>query len=164
LTNFRAVLAHDLESSLEDGPGERPVDRLRAFSKAPRLGTLLWRLKYDLDPYVYKQAVLLLANRARCKTPITRRLCELAIREWMDQHCRACRGARELIAGDRRLICPTCQGTGLHRHSDRSRAIFMGMEAGTWKKWAKKLADVSEHLTAAERRVNVQMHVELRTE
>ena len=155
--NFRASLGHDLESSLESSYHEMPVDRLGAFSRSSRLGTLLWRLKYAYDPTVYWRAVDMLA----LETSAGLRLCELVLREWLDQNCPACSGARELIAGDKRIVCPSCDGLGLKRHSDHARARFMGYSIASWRKHAHLYKRVLERLTHADRQVSATMHAEL---
>ena len=156
--NFRSSLGHDLASTLESSSyHEMPVDRLGAFSRAPRLGTVLWRLKYAYDPTVYWRAVDLLSR----ESSVGLRLCELVIREWLDQNCPNCNGAMELIAGDRRIVCPSCDGSGVKRHSDHARAAFMGLSLTQWRTHAPRYKRALERLTRAERLVSATMHAEL---
>lgn len=155
--NFRASFGHDLQSTLESGSHEMPVDRIAAFSRASRLGTLLWRLKYGFDASVYQRTADLLATEAHT----TSKLAEMLIREWLNPACEACRGAQELILEDRRILCPKCGGLGLKRYSDHARARFMEMSVEDWRKLSNQVKRVMEALTRAERLVSATMHAEL---
>ena len=159
--SFRSSLGRDLSSSLESSYHEMPVDRIAAFSRAGRLGTLLWRLKYGHDPAAWRRTVNLLAVDAGIPTDQGRRLCGMVIREWLDPNCPDCNGARELIAGDRRIVCPRCEGLGLRRYSDHARARFMGIPVAHWRALSGLYSRVLERLTHAERQVSATMHIEL---
>ena len=66
-------------------------------------------------------------------------LCELAIYEWLSSNCLTCNGARELVIGEKRVICDTCKGTGLRRHKDRDRAGYLKVSMATIRKGSKNL-------------------------
>lgn len=155
--NFRSAFGRDLQASLESGPVECPVDRIAAFSRAPRLGTLLWRLKWGFDATVYKLTIKLLAEEAHTSL----KMAEMLIREWLNPNCEACGGARETILGDRRILCPKCQGLGLKRYSDHSRARFMDMTLEEWREISGQVKRVTQRLNRAERLVSSTMHYEL---
>lgn len=154
---FKASFGRDLTSSLESGVQEMPVDRIAAFSKAPRLGTLLWRLKWGFDATVYKRTIELLAEEAHTSM----KMAEMLIREWLNPNCESCNGAKELILEDRRIQCPKCQGLGLKRYSDHARARFMDMRLEDWREISPQVKRVTQRLNRAERLVNSTMHYEL---
>ncbi len=135
-----------------------PVDRLGAFSKGSRLGTLLWRLKYGQDPKCYKPAVLLLAKEMSLQSHIGTRLCEMAVHEWLLPHCPTCQGARELIIGPKRIVCLECDGYGVKRYSDQERDNFLGSR---FKPWGRKYGRVQSRLTGEDRAINPKMIEEL---
>jgi len=154
---FKASFGRDLTASLESGVQEMPVDRIAAFSRASRLGTLLWRLKWGFDATVYKRTTELLADEAHTSP----KMAEMLIREWLNPNCEACRGAKETILCDRRILCPKCQGLGLKRYSDHARARFMDMRLEDWREISGQVKRVTQRLNRAERLVNSTMHYEL---
>jgi len=135
-----------------------PVDRLGAFSKGSRLGTLLWRLKYGQDHKCYKPAVLLLAKEMSLQSLIGTRLCAMAIHEWLLPHCEVCRGAREMIIGPKRIVCLECEGYGVKRYSNRERDQFLGSR---FKPWGKKYGLVQVRLSSEDKAINPKMNEEL---
>lgn len=82
----------------------------------------------------------------------------MALSEWLLPHCETCRGAKEMIAGPKRIICPTCEGYGVKRYSDRERQLFLGFK---FKPFAKKYARIVAMLTAHEKGVNPVMNEQL---
>lgn len=169
--NFRELIGRDLHDDLETDYHETPLDRIGAFSKGGRLGTLLWRLKYGKDLTCFKPAALLLAKDTSMESPIGRRVCELAISEWLLPECDTCRGAKEMIVGPKRIVCPSCEGYGVRRYSDseRDRILRRGEtpeEIRRWrnvrfKPWTKKFAAICEELTKSARAINPKMNTEL---
>ena len=160
--NFRSVIGHDLQSTLESSDHhEMPVDRLAAFSRAERLGTLLWRLKWGHDATSFQPAVEGLSEATGQRSALGVRLCGMLVWEWLNPNCENCKGARELIAGERRIVCPKCEGLGIKRYSDRERARYMNMSLEKWRKLSGKVKPVVEVLTKAERQVSARMHLEL---
>lgn len=156
--NFREIIGRDLASSLEADYSEVPIDRIGAFSKASRLGTLLWRLKFSHDAAAYKPAVLLLAKYEQLGTPIGTRLVELAIKEWLLPQCQFCNGAKEMIIGLKRVICPQCEGYGMRRYTDRERNAFLG---SPFKGWRRKYNRMWSNLGGNEKIVNPVMDAQL---
>lgn len=156
--NFREIIGRDLASSLEADYSETPVDRVGAFSKGARLGTLLWRLKYGKDMSCFKPAAFLLAKEAQLQTAIGFKVCELAISEWLLPECETCRGAREVIFGPKRIICPACDGYGVKRYTNRERDSFLGSR---FKPWIRRYEKACAELTARARSINPTMNAEL---
>lgn len=156
--NFRELIGRDLPSSLEADYYERPIDRIGAFSKGNRLGTLLWRIKYGKDLSCFKPAALLLAKETQLQTPIGYRVCELAISEWLLPECETCRGAREVIFGPKRIVCPSCEGYGVKRYENWERSRFIG---SSFKPWVRRYGKVCDELTAKARSINPTMSAEL---
>lgn len=122
---MRESVAAALGANLDDDPWrERPLDRVAAFCFADRLGTLLWRCKYQNDAKAYKPASLLLARELPQGMTLgfRRRLASQALTEWIFPVCRRCFGAKEVVIGNLRATCPACNGLGLHRWGDLERA------------------------------------------
>lgn len=156
--NHRAMLSHDLGSTLESSYHEMPVDRLGAFSRGTRIGTLLWRLKYSHDAASYKPVVYLIAKQQSLESPIGMRLVEMALREWMLPQCQTCLGARELIVGPKRIICTDCGGYGFKRYSNRERDKFLGCR---FKPWHKKYNKVWAVIVGGDRTTSWTMNEQL---
>lgn len=126
---MRESIAAALYSGLDDAPErDTPVTRIAAFSRAPRLGTLLWRLKYANDAAAHKPAMLIIASKLpRHMTQTFRqKVATAALREWLHDSCRVCNGARELVTETLRIACTGCGGHGKHRYSDREREGLLG--------------------------------------
>lgn len=120
---MRESIGSSLDKSLLDRAENAPVVRIAALAKAPRLGSMLWRLKYGADAACYKTAALLHARRLPRYIGHTmrRQAAETALREWLSDLCHTCLGAREMMIGERRVVCGTCNGLGMRRYSDRDR-------------------------------------------
>lgn len=156
--NYRALIGRDLTSTLESDYHEMPVDRIGAFSRGSRLGTLLWRLKYSHDASAYRPATLLLAKRESLQSTVGLRLVEMALNEWLLPQCSTCHGARELIVGPRRIICIECKGYGVKRYSNRERDSFLGFR---FKPWARKYAHLWATLTGEDKQISPVMDWQL---
>ena len=156
--NFRELLGKDLPDTLESDYREMPIDRIGAFSRGSRLGTLLWRLKYASDASCFKPAVFLLAKGTSLQSEIGKRVCAMAVSEWLMPNCLTCFGAKEMIFGQKRVTCPDCEGHGVKRYADKERDRYLGSR---FKPWAKKYAAVMALLTGAEKSVNPVMHDQL---
>lgn len=162
MSNFREVMGGAFGSDdLSTKVWESDLDRIAAMGFSNRLGSLLWRLKYGNDPRSYRPALLLLAKSAKSGFPVGKRLCELAIKEWCMPQCEVCRGAKEIIVEDLRIVCKGCDGIGIRRYSNRERERLAGLPSGSWPGWAKKYRHVWEVMTDAERRVNVCLNIQL---
>lgn len=130
---MREAISKTLSSSLvwDDSEHERAIDKLTAFSYSDRLGTLLWRVKYFNDASSYKPAVLILAKRLpRLNRGIAIKVSDQALREWLNNFCGACNGAKEIRSGDHVITCPTCNGGGVRKYTDRERAAAVGANMG----------------------------------
>lgn len=157
MTDFRATLSTTLNGSLQPAEHEANVDRLGAFAvSTTRLGSLLLRLKYDADSTCHRPAIIELATLAGS----TIELAELAISEWYDQKCRRCRGA-QLTINKKHVTCPKCNGTALHRVSDRERAAYLRCSIGKAKQYDKALKNLHKTISEHEGPVNGRMNREL---
>lgn len=158
MTNFRASLSHTLSGSLQDAQErETAIDRVRAFSTAPRLGTLLYRVKYALDGSALKPAIAKLAEVA----DVTPEIADLAIHEWVSPECRSCRGAQELIIDQKRVKCPKCEGLGVHAYDDKERSIYLRCSIGVAKQCRAAISKAHATITAHDIAVNGRMNREL---
>lgn len=156
--NFRELIGRDLPDSLEVDHHEMPIDRIGAFSRGSRMGTLLWRLKYGHDASCFKPAVFLLVKEAQLKSAIGTRLCSMAITEWLLPQCGTCNGARELIIGPKRIVCEDCKGYGVKRYSDRERDAYLGAR---FKPWRSKYSKALGLLTGNDMSVNAVIAYQL---
>ena len=124
---MKESIAVALHKSLQDIAGtDCAVTRLHAFSKAPRLSTLLWRLKYGLDVSVLEETASMIARelparrftmRPRVKILSARK----ALLEWLNEKCETCGGRGSMQLADRTINCQQCGGLGLRRYSDEDR-------------------------------------------
>jgi len=159
VSNFREGISRTLNSGLQDGPEdtERAVDRLRALSTAPRLATLLFRLFYDNDSTVLDQAIAELSRVAQKPS----KLVEMALHEAMAPNCRRCNGARELIIGERRIVCSSCEGTGLHRYTNNWRASYLRCSVSEAKRHGAAMQHIHDVIGTYDRLCNAAMSFKL---
>jgi len=162
---MRESVAAALNSSLDsDDMHERPVDRLGAFSKSERIGTLLWRVKYDNDARSYKPALLLLTRlflRRGEGRQFVQGLCKCVLDEWLMDKCRHCGGSGQILANQTLMTCHQCSGTGIHRFTDRQRAKSLHMKIEQVEKLNKRLGLIHDFLGDMDRKVNVRTLIEL---
>lgn len=126
----RAVNSSDLE--MEEYVTD--VDRVAAMSAGSHLGSYLLRVRDGGQVEFAHRAMLILAKRVIKRHHIARTMAEAiaaqALIEWVRPHCRACGGARELMIDSKPTPCPTCGGSGVHRHSDSERRAIIGAWGG----------------------------------
>ncbi|MDE3022985.1 MAG: hypothetical protein KGI54_14195 [Pseudomonadota bacterium] len=165
MPNMRESVTAALNSSLDsDEMHERPIDRLGAFSKSKRLGTVLWRLKYDNDPRCYKTAIFLLTKAMRKhgeSRELCEKLCQCALDEWLVDKCLHCGGGGQVIFSQRLVNCMECSGTGIRRTSDKDRMKALKMNAEQVQKLGKRLGAIHDLIGEWDRKVNVRTMIEL---
>lgn len=123
----RASSSGDLES-IDGRLGD--VERIAAMAFGPRLGSLLIRYRDGGQERWRREAILLVAHRVarkvRTNSDLSVKIATQALNEWDMPHCKTCGGSRELMAGDVRVICQSCNGVGVHRYSDSDRQSAIG--------------------------------------
>lgn len=112
---------------------------LGALAHAPPLGRALWRYAYAGQEAAGLEARYLLVREARMRwqwppTAFLGHLAALAVLEWSNRQCVRCDGRGEYIGAQLRVSCELCGGTGLRRHSNRSRREFMTAASEPWNK------------------------------
>ena len=99
-----------------------------------------------LQPKSYNQLIYALSNALKAQVSfrninraMTHKICKLVVFEATFVHCHGCNGAKEIKNDKKLFICPTCNGSGLHRHNDRERAKALELtEEAYLKGWDKK--------------------------
>ena len=159
--SYRSSLSRTLHGSLEgsDSDHQSNLDRLTAFSLATRLGTLLYRLKYDLDSSVHNDAVSALRQAAG----VSLEAASVAISEWLDPNCKRCGGKAQMKVAEKLILCPACTDhPGKHRFSDQSRASFLRVSLGTAKRMSGAIRRAHETIGSADRHVSGTMSAQLK--
>jgi len=158
----------------QDSEHEAPIDRIGAAAFGPALGRVLWRIRYAGETALATIATQMLANKMRRRWGIPRsademtfveRCCQQAMTEWYDPACRTCRGAGEVTEGELRIVCPTCDGEGLHRYADphRQATIFGNSipDPAVWAVWDGRLREAHAALCSADTEVALEMRRQL---
>ena len=159
--SYRSSLSRTLHGSLEgsDSDHQSNLDRLTAFSLSTRLGTLLYRLKYDLDSSVHNDAISALRQAAG----VSLEAASVAISEWLDPNCKRCGGKAQMKVAEKLILCPACQDhPGKHRFSDQSRASFLRVSLGTAKRMSGAIRRAHETIGSADRHVSGTMSAQLK--
>lgn len=142
----RAVNSKNLEMEAY----ETDVDRVAAMAAGSHLGSYLLRVRDGGQVEFAHRAMLILARKVIKRHHVARTMAEAistqALIEWVRPWCRACGGARELMIDSKPTPCPTCGGSGVHRHSDAERRSAIGA-------WGGRVEDgfnyVSREITSA---------------
>lgn len=148
-----ALTSHNLASSFVR---ETNVDRLLALAFTDRFGSYLWRLKWANDARSYAPALWLLSRRMyrKCEVRSTiRLLCEVVLREWIEDVCTTCggRGTVDPTPTSVKTPCSVCGGSTLRRHSDLNRMRRMGFSMETYRKWERRFSIAHEKIADADR-------------
>lgn len=167
MVNLREALAVTSLASLEwSAERERAIDRVAASGKCPPLGLSLWKARYMLEAAAYRNArdglfKLCRDRYTREKPEILVKLVDQSLHEWLSSACAECNGATEVMAGDLRVICSVCRGSGVKRYSDEERARAMGLSYALVKFNSPRFGWLIEQMSALDRAVNEQMNIEL---
>ena len=151
---MRARIGRAVNSSdLLDHVYECDVDVVGALAFASMAGSRLLRGAYGLDAGALRSLVLTLTRRAARRRgmvgPVAKRIAIQALREYVLPRCRVCLGAREQIAGSLRVVCPLCEGSGLHRYSDRERAEALGESVQDYRRhYAASLTELVRYVAS----------------
>lgn len=162
-------------SNLDEGPHERPVDRLHALasaqieranrtaraSKLAALGVSLIALKAANRADEHERAVARLAECLAWVKPIRgedfrMRVSRQAVMEHCIDFCPTCNGTGEVRAQDgidgaqRMKPCPECGGHGRRRYTDDERRINMLLRAEEYRDGARMMAEAMSFIAIAE--------------
>ena len=114
----------------------------------------------------YEEAIsgLLLRFRDRYKAEssnVAFRVVNQSLDEFLFPFCTKCLNAKEIMFGELKIVCPSCNGSGLRRFSDTSRATAMQLSYGLTKKLAHKIRWVYELCAGLDAAVNAEMNEQL---
>jgi hypothetical protein len=144
---MKEALAHAMNSSdLEAHEWDCSLDKLHALGITAinnDIGTLAIRFIDAGQAKSYKQLVYALAKKAsiefKCSRDMMNKLSEQAVKEAVFPFCRACQGRGEVNNGEKVHVCPSCNGSRYHAHSDLERANAIGVDIEAYHKgWAKR--------------------------
>lgn len=167
MANLREAYAATCLASLEmDAERERAVDRVAAAGRCPTLGLNIWKARYQLESKAYKEALGGLQAHYRGRygadTPETAaRVVEQAFHEFLSAMCRDCQGAKELMAGELRVVCQTCEGSGIRRYTDFERARSMQISMQRVRLLGHKLQWTLSEMQSLDNQVNTIISAEL---
>ena len=142
MANLREAYAGTVLAGLQwDETRERAVDRVAAGGRAsPEID--IWKAAYGLEAGAYRRLEVRLLRVFSKRYPLEvngARIVSQALHEYLSPHCTSCRGAREVVVGERRVVCPSCNGGGIRRYGDAERAQSMGLSYGLTKRLAHKI-------------------------
>jgi hypothetical protein len=166
LSNLREAYAATATASLEwSEQRERAIDRVAAAGLAPRLGMDIWRARYQLSLQSFRDAhkglVELYRNRYKSDPDMAFRIVDEALSEFMGPACTSCNGAREMILDQLKIVCTTCEGSGLRRYSNFERARRMQVSIRRVETINGKLAWLHGEMGSLDKAVNTILAAEL---
>jgi hypothetical protein len=167
MSNLREAYAATATASLEwSEQRERAIDRVAAAGLAPRLGMDLWRARYQLSLQSFRDAHqgLVQLYQTRYKSETTDMACRIvdeALSEFMGPACTSCNGAREMILDQLKIVCTTCEGSGLRRYSNFERARRMQVSMRRVETINGKLAWLAGEMGSLDKAVNTIIAAEL---
>ena len=152
-------------SHLQEKEFTGAIDRVHALGLSNGLGSDMLRFKDGLQPKSYNQVLYGLVGKTKGKMSrgMATKLAELAIHEAVFHFCPECKGAKEMIVGPLRITCRSCEGSGVRRHTDASRAVFLGVTIPVYQKlWEAHLYRVAMILDNYYRAAIVSAQIRMR--
>lgn len=159
MSDLREALAMTSLASLEWADHEKAIDRVAASGKASPLGVNLWKARYMLEVKAYQSTreglIALYRERFRREEPrVIASVIDQCLHEFLSPFCVSCSGARELMAGDLKVVCETCDGTGVRRYGNEDRARAMKISFGLVKRLEHKFRWLLGEMQGLDRDVN----------
>jgi len=164
LSNLRESFASTHHANLGWNPDhERAIDKVAASGLCDELGVLLWKAKYMSESEAYKKArrMLINAHSERFSNEargIVDAVVEQCLHEYISDMCSWCKGAKEIMAGDKRVICDGCGGFGIKRYTDHERARAMKQSLGRVKVIQRQFRFLTELIGTQDGKVNTQLN------
>ena len=150
MSDLRMLIVKALQGldMVDDPLRETGLDRIGALACSDPLGAALWRVKWAGDPRAFKPALELLVKKVKrphdARFWVTR-LCNVVLREWLDELCGHCDGRGVMVVAGTpaaRAACPICSGTGVRRPSEQQRAARMHLPVDKYPKWEPRFRRV----------------------
>lgn len=188
MTDFRESISQGgiNSSDLAQHEYRSAVDKIGALGRAPELGREWYHYKFADRGHgqaVLKnllQAVMGSIGRmeiryqtmATAHPEIVKSICMQIIAEQMYPICRRCKGRAYkenqeesgicFIVVDRKIVvCPDCDGVGVHKYTKMERANNVGLDIGGYVKWLPIFEIAQYKLSAQDVRVNRVLNEQL---
>ena len=141
---------------------ERPSDRVSASGLCDELGVRLWKIRYMKEKKYEPEAILKISLRLNKRSPalpelICFKIAKQCLTEYKDNFCKTCKGAKEMIVGQRRIVCEKCTGFGIRRWTDFERARGTGLGVNHVGKLQSHFRWGSDLLLTLDSKVNRQI-------
>lgn len=130
----------------------RPIEYVAAMAEASALASDIFRARHH-DRLALRRATMMLAYKARQlgkkkRLHLSPHQAETfaiaALIELLTPQCNACGGASTAVTNNLKIMCPTCNGSGVHRYSDAERARHCGINQDQWHHWVRRYEMVLE--------------------
>lgn len=136
-------IASSLNSSnLKQKESSCALDKIHALGLSAMhtpIGASSLRFIDALQPKAYNDLIFQLSREAgkkiKADKKIVLRLAKQVVHEHAFKFCKVCLGAKEQQTQTKIVTCPDCNGTGLHRHTDTSRANAIGLSKELYNKY-----------------------------
>lgn len=166
MSNMREALASTHHASLVWSERERAIDKVAASGRCDELGVLLWKAKYMSESVAYRKARTILINKVSERFIYEARLVvdnlvDQCLHEFISDMCNWCKGAKEIMAGEKKVVCDACQGHGVRKFTDNERARAMKLALGKVQKMQRHFRFLHELMGSLDRQVNEQMNEQL---
>lgn len=158
--NLRESVASTHHANLAWSPEhERAIDKVAALGLADELGVLLWKAKYMSESWAYVKARRILINLHSNRFPNEARLIvdavvEQCLHEYVSDMCQWCKGAKEIIANEKRVVCDACNGSGVKKYTDFERAKTMKVATGKVQKMIRQFESLHRIIRNQDSHVN----------
>ena len=161
--NLREGYAATHHASLKwSADHEKAVDKVAASGLCDELGVLLWKVKYMSESWAYKKAREELIKRHQERffgevDTLRSSVVDQCLHEFLSDKCKWCKGAKEMIVGERRVVCDACQGYGIRKYTDSDRAKYMKQSLGRIKSLQRQFNFLHDLIGTLDRKVNSMM-------
>jgi hypothetical protein len=146
---------------------EKAIDRVAAGGFCKPLQLRLFKLRYmnEASSYDYALKALerVLARRYRSEDADVRSLiAKQVLREYLVEFCTVCLGVGERVEKKLRVVCPSCDGSGVRRYGDAERAGAMQMSQQRVRSLHAKLEWLMDFVQRQDRIANAILVAQLR--
>lgn len=145
------------------------ADVVGAMAFTPRIGALLWRLKWGGDKAAVKPLAYLVARKIvrpgmRVDNAMLLRVVIVAIDEHINNLCKHCKGRGFVTSASSVVsICTHCNGSGQARSEDKARIMKLKCSENAYElKWRPLIEAAHNALASYDSHTNAKMREQLR--
>lgn len=145
---------------------ERAIDRIAAGGFADETGLALFSARYQNSAMGYCTALWKLKQALRRQFHreeeyALHAIARQTLREYLVEFCTVCLGAKEIVEKKLRVVCHSCDGSGVRKYGERERAENMRLSLSRVRNLHHKMEWAHDFCMRHDRLVNAQLVIQL---